>query len=191
MNVSNCSFKSYIPVKYYAVNPKNGEYSPVTKKSNLRKCHSFVIRNLTGSAKNNKNAEFVDTFKSMDREYRNNKAARSYYDKNKALVHLLTGDDVSNVDEFAKSLGIAKGDALDRAGTTHTFEVSMTSQNVYDKVMSYISHDARPIRDENRTPLELRVFFNPKYKKNGDLKGFEYIESKFLPRSKDFDVREA
>ena len=35
-SVQSPSFKAYVPVEFYAKNPRNGEYVPVLKKENIK-----------------------------------------------------------------------------------------------------------------------------------------------------------
>ena len=61
-SISSISFKGYVPVRYMAKNPKNDKYVPVIKNENIRKCQSFVVRNLNGTAKNMRNDDFVNFY---------------------------------------------------------------------------------------------------------------------------------
>ena len=192
--VSGVSFKSYVPVKFFATHPQTGEYVPVTKKDNIRKCQSYVIRNLNGTAKNKKNNDFINYFRTFDFDYKRNPIARSVYDRDNAVVHMVTGPDVAYVNGYGKTLGMTKADALDKVGTTKTFEVSYESKRFYENVLNFIRTETRPIRNSQRNPLELQVYFNPTYisqgQNKGKLKGFEFVSANFAPRTPDRVIRD-
>lgn len=180
MHTNNCSFKGYIPVKYYAKNPATNEYVPVTKKENIRKCHGYIVRNLNGTIKNNKNKEFVDEFKSLDVDYRNIPLVTSVYDNKSPVVYLMTGKDVDAVKTLAKPVGIAKREAYERTGKAKSFEAASEANNYFRKIKSYINNYCRRIKDKNGKPLTLNVFFNPEYTRTNTLKGFKYESSQFI-----------
>ena len=163
---------------------------PVVRKNNIRKCQSFVIRNLNGTAKNSKSSEFTNYYKNYDYDYRVDSVARSVYDKNSAVVHMVTGEDVQYIDNFGKALGLSKAESIDRAGTTKTFDVACESKKFYVNALDFIRREAKPLTDKNGENLELQVFFSPKYTKKGILKSFEYVNALFVPRSQDLKIRQ-
>ena len=80
MNINRTlSFKANIPVFFYAKNPANNKYVPVMKNENIRKCQSFVARNLNGTAKNCKDDGFVEFYKMHDNDYANRPEIHSVY----------------------------------------------------------------------------------------------------------------
>ena len=61
------NFGASIPVYYYAKD-KAGKVWRVMKPENIKKCNSYIIRNLTGSLKN-KNETLINLYKRFDSEY--------------------------------------------------------------------------------------------------------------------------
>ncbi len=182
MNINkNCSFKGYIPVSYYAKNPKNNEYVPVIKNENIRKCNGFVVRNLNGTAKSNINPAFVDKFKAYDKDYAFLQVVRSVYDDKSPTVYLITGKDVDTVNAIAKPVGIAKREACEMTGKSKSFESGMAVNTFFKQIKNFINYNCRRIKDREGQPLSLNVYFNPEYTKSNSLKGFKYSHCEYVP----------
>ncbi len=177
---NNLSFKSYIPVNYYAKNPETGKYAPVTDNQNIRKCNGFIVRNLNGTLKNNKRDDFVDFYKSYDSDYKNDSRVHSVYDKNTPTVYLVTGNDVDIVREMAKPVGKAKGNAIEKLGYSNSFEAANAAKQYFSNVKSFLKNRCCRIKDENGNNLSLRIYFDPQYNKKNQLKGFELNNARFL-----------
>lgn len=180
-SVQTPTFKGYVPVQFYAKNPANGKYGPVQKRENIKKCQSFVVRNLNGTAKNNRNEDFVDFYKQYDSDYCAIPAVHSIYDDNRPIVHMVTGKDVDRVKEMAKPLGKAKADSLEAFGHTGAFEVYQTGREYYRGVHNFIKNSCRHLKsDDDNQNLMLRVYFDPVYGKKGQFKGFNFVNARFL-----------
>lgn len=178
--VQNPSFKAYVPVTYYAKNPADGKYCRVMKPENVKKCQSFVVRNLNGTAKNMKNQQFVDFYSQFDSDYRNRPEVRSVYDNDSARVFVITGNDVDAVTQFAKPIGKAKGESIDRTGHSSSFETKLATNDYFRQIKYFLRNSCRQIKDSDGNKLTLRVFFDPKYKKDGTLKGFEFVNARMI-----------
>ncbi len=182
--INPVSFKGYVPVKFYAKNPANGKYSRVIKHENLRKCQGFVVRNLNGTAKANRNNEFVDFYRSHDKDYREYPFVMSVYDEEKArepIVYMITGNDADRAKELAKPVGIAKGESIERIGNSKSFEARYAAKNYFQNMKYFLKNSCRRLKNENREDLTLRVFFDPEYtKKEQKLKGFKYVGCDFV-----------
>ena len=181
------SFTGYIPVRFFARHPNTGKFVPVLKEENVRKCQSFVIRNLNGTAKNIKNDEFVSFYKSIDKDYSRVKAARSIYDTDKPIVHMVTGSDVDHIDNMAKEMRIRKFDAYEATGETNSSEAKLANKDFYNRTRKYLKHVCRRIKKPDGQDATLQVFFEPKYtKKEHKLKGFEYYDARIV-KSNEFE----
>ena len=166
-SVQSPSFKGYVPVQFYAKNPANGKYGPVQKMENIKRCQGFVVRNLNGTAKNNKNEEFVKWYKQYDKDYASLPQVHSVYDHEHPIVYMVTGSDVDTVREMAKPIGRAKSDSIDEFGHAHSFEVYQTGHEFYRNVQRFIKNTCRRLKSPEKDDLTLRVFFDPVYgKKN-------------------------
>lgn len=179
-SVPQVSFKGYVPVTYYAKNPENGKFVPVVKSENMRKCQSFVVRNLNGTAKSMKNDDFVSLFRQYDSDYRRNPVVHSVYDKDKPVVYLVTGNDVATIQEMGKSVGIAKRESIDKVGHSKSFEAKSASRDYFRNVKSFLDRGCRRLRSADNNKLSLQVFFEPQYNRKNNFTGFNYLGAKFV-----------
>ena len=179
-SVSSVSFKAYIPVKYMAKNDITGDYMPVIDNSNIRKCQSFVVRNLNGTAKNMKNDNFVKFYKAHDKDYARIPFVHSVYDDKSPVVYMVTGSDTDVVKQLAKPVGKAKGEAVGAIGRADSFESHLASRNYFKNVKTFLNRSCRRVKTPDGQPLSLVVYFQPKYKKNNELKGFDFVTAKFV-----------
>lgn len=179
-SVQNPSFKAYIPVTYYAKNPANDKYVRVFKPQNIKKCQSFVVRNLNGTAKNMRNDDFVDFYSQFDKDYREQKTVRSVYDNENAAVIMITGRDVNAVTNMAKPIGIAKSEAIERTGSPDSAETEFATKDYFEQIKSFLKYSCKQVKNNYGEKLSLRVYFDPKYKKDGTLKGFDFVNARMV-----------
>lgn len=179
-SVQNPSFKAYMPITYYAKNPVNDKYVRVVKPENIKKCQSFVVRNLNGTAKNMKNDKFVDFYSHYDKDYRNQKTVRSVYDYDNATVFIITGKDTEAVSKMAKPIGIAKGESIDKTGRSSSFETHLAAKDYFKQIKSFLKYSCKQVKNDKGEKLSLRVYFDPKYKKDGTLKKFEFVNARMV-----------
>ncbi len=182
MNITpfqSINFSGYIPVKYYAYDEKMNKIRPIQTKKYIRKCNSFVVRNLNGTAKKTKSTGFVDFYKKQDQDYAKCPKVRSVYDKKLPIVHLFTGEDVNKIDEMAIPVGIAKGNSMDAFNHSHSFEAVEEAKDFYKKAISYAKSCKRVKSDTGRN-CTLSVLFKPKYTKNDKVKGFDFLRAEIL-----------
>lgn len=182
-NLSQPNFGKSIPVYYYAKD-KTGRIFRVVKPENIKKCHQYVIRNLTKSAKN-KNIAFIDWFKSKDADYANSGLIRSVYENSRALIYLVTGHlDNQKIKEWAKPVGIRKAESLVRTGSSRSFEVNEAGKNYFKRALEYVKQLTVRKKTPAGEPVAMRAFFDAQYKKDGSLKGFSFNSVDFV-REKD------
>ena len=180
-SISSISFKGYVPVRYMAKNPKNDKYVPVIKNDNIRKCQSFVVRNLNGTAKNMRNDDFVNFYRAHDKDYRENPVVHSIYDENLPIVYMVTGNDTEVIKEYAKPVGIAKAESIDKIGHSKSFESQVASKNFFRNVKLFLLKRCRRLKSpQSGKDLSLIVYFNPQYTKSGNLTGFESADAEFI-----------
>lgn len=172
-------------------------YTPDGKRivsdENMKKCLHYVEAHLNNSKRvTNRNMDLVDTFKfgqttqngkrvGGDRDYYYNPKIRAVFKRLKertdGFIRIVTGKDVDVVNEkYGKAIGRAKREGLERAGSTKTFETSYATDKYFDNATNY----ADKINTGDRA---FGVAFTPIYKKNGDLKGFEYHHSGYFNES--------
>jgi len=179
LEVSNISFKGYVPVRYFAYYDKAGKYVPVLKKENIRKCNRFVVSNLNGTLKTGKNDEFVKYYKKYDSDYRKNNRVCSVYDIDKPVVYIVSGNDSDVVTRIGKEIGPVKREAIEKNGNTKTAEVKNVVWNYFKEVKNFLRNNCRRLKSQDNKNLELNVYFNPKYTRNNTLKKFEFEKAKF------------
>jgi len=175
--IKNISFTGHTRIQFYAQHPKRNIYVPVLKKENIRKCQRFVIQNLNGTAKE-KNQEFINFYKQMDRDYARNNCARTVYEEDDKLPHLITGSDTDYLVEIGKTLGMAKADAFDKTGKRGSYEEKAAQKQYYQDLHKFLKN-CKKVRDKDGDTVFLNVFFKPKYSRTEKLKGFEYVGSAF------------
>lgn len=180
-SVQTPSFKAYIPIEIYARNPKTDKYVPVLKKENLKKCQSFVVRNLNHTAKNNKNDGFVDFYKQHDLDYCKTQVVQSIYPDKGPTIYMVSGSDVDKVKEMAKPIGKAKAEALDLTGQSSSFEVFQAGRNYFDDVKRFLKSSCQRLKNPQKEDLTLRMYFEPKYGvRNKKLQGFDFVHARFI-----------
>ncbi len=183
-SVHPVSFKGYIPVNYYAKNPKNDKYVPVIRTENIRKCQSFVVRNLNGTAKKMRNDDFIHFYRNYDPDYRKLPQVHSVYDKDSPTVYLVSGRDVDTIKELAKPIGRAKGEALDRLGHSKSFEAQIASNDFFKNVKQFLKNSCRRLKSQDNKNLSLRVYFDPNYNTKDKLVGFTFVKAEFIKDEK-------
>ena len=180
-SITSPSFKAYVPIVYMAKNPKNDEFVPVLKKENLRKCNGYLVRNLNGTIKTNKNDDFISMFKANDKDYSKNPFVHSIYKSTGPIVYLVTGKDVETVNSLGKKVGIAKGESLRTLGHTKSFEAQNAALEYKLSAEKFLKHNCRPLKSQDGSNLSLYAYFQPEYtKKDHKLKGFKFINAEFV-----------
>ena len=179
-NIKNTNFKGYIPVRFYAKDPETNKVMAIASKEYIKKCQSFVVRNLNGTAKNAKSDEFVNYYSQIDEDYRKFPHVRSIYERNNPVVYMVTGEDINIVNKMAMPIGKAKGQSLDAFGHTHSFEVNMEARVFFTNAKAFLKNNCSRLKDSSDNKnLILNVLFKPKFNKKKEVKGFEFIEAKF------------
>lgn len=182
-DINNTNFGSATHVYFYTNNGKR-----IVQDENIRTCTRYLVRQLN-SAKNlkSKNQNLADTFiydakqGIGDTDYKQVRKVRSVYEyakeRIKGYVNIITGKDVATVDEWGKEIGKAKSIAKERTGSTDSFETAY-SVDRYSKKATQFADNHGIYKDGKRQAFG--VIFEPQYKKNGDLKGFEYVRSGYF-----------
>ena len=179
-SVYQTSFKGFIPITYYARNPKDGKYWQVTKKPNLRKCQSFIVRNLNGTAKNIRSQAFIDFYGKYDKDYQKCRQVHSVYDNESPTVYMITGNDVDKIKNLARPIGKARSESMFTLGHSNSFEAKSEANYFFKQVKSFLKHDCKQITNEDGDKLSLKVYFNPKYNREGKVKAFNYVEAELV-----------
>ena len=181
-NINSISFKSYVPVRYFAKSYKDGNYYPIYDKDKIKKCNGYVVRNLNGTAgKNSRNDELIATFSSYDKDYKETPKVRSACDR--GVVYIVTGKDAGKLSEYAKPIGIAKSASIDAFGHSESHDAKLRTREYFANVKYFLKNTCRQIKGEDGKPLTLNAYFDPQYK-NGELKDFKYNSLEFVDEEK-------
>lgn len=176
-NSSNVNFGATTHVYFYT-NNGNRIISP----KNMRKCERYLVRQLNG-AKNLKtrNEELVDTFKAGDYEYKIQPQCRSFYERAKGLVNIITGKDKKLMDSWGKEIGKAKRLSKEVTGSTRSFETKYAT-DLYNHKGSNLVKNNGIYRNGERQAFG--ICFEPVLNKKGELKEFKYVRSAWFNESK-------
>ena len=188
------NFKATFPVVHW-VAEAGGSYAPESSLKLVRKLQSKVVRAL--------NKPLDETKKEMnvaeqnlraylgrcDIDYRNQPQVRSFYnrteanlDGNSAAVYMITGKDIEPFEVlFAKNIGIAKNEGIKSLNTPYTPE-SKTAIDLYNtKGLDFVNNSNLRIKDKNSLTYVLHTKFEIIRNKLGKVKGFRFIDARFLP----------
>ena len=178
-SLSQTNFKGCIPVRSYMFNPKTRRISPVMERKQVRQCQNIIVSNLNGTKKGETAEDFVDFYKKTDRDYFSCPYVKSFYVRKSPDIYLITGRDSVLADNMAKPLGIAKADSIERYGNTSSLKVKEESKALYRNMEQLVYDNSKRIKTADGRNLNLNVYFEPKYKKTGEIKAFKYIGANF------------
>ncbi len=180
----NQSFNGSYKMYFYTNDGKR-----IVSDENMKKCLHYVEAHLNNSKRiKNRNMELVDTFRfgqvdktgkrvGGDVDYFNIPKIRAVYKKAKnnceGFIRIVTGKDAKFIDEtYGKAIGKAKRESLERTGYLKSYETLQVIDNYFQKSIE--------LADKKCDDRIFGVAFTPKYKKNGEIKGFEYYKSGFF-----------
>ena len=178
-SVSSTNFKGCIPVHAYSFDPKTRKITPIIKNKQIRQCQNIIVSNLNGTKKGETAEDFVDFYKSKDKDYEKFPQVKSFYGKHPQGVYLITGYDAEFANNLAKPLGMAKSESKELYGHTKSAKVAEESVILYKSMAHLVSRDSKRVKAEDGKNLTLNVYFEPKRKKTGEIKGFKYIGANF------------
>lgn len=174
-DINSLKFGSAIPVYYYSKD-KSGKLYRLFDSKKIKECNSYIIRNLTGSKKE-KDEHLIEMFKMFDGDYLNTGLIRSVYDKTSSLVYLITGKrDTKMIDSMGAEIGVAKNYSREHWGTTNSFEVFDTVKRYYQRAISYARRPEVISKDKYNKPRAIQAIFEPQYKRNGERRGFKFLD---------------
>ena len=131
--------------------------------------------------KKNPDKELVKYIKKYDKDYRECPIVHSVYDYANSTVYLVTGRDVDTINQMAKPVGIAKGHSIDVLGHSKSFDAKYAAENFISKTFNFIKRNCRQVKNEKGQPLQLHVYYEPKYTKTGNLSSFVFQKAVFKP----------
>lgn len=176
MTTTNISFKGYIPVKCYARNEgEQGNFRRVSDEGYLRGCQNVIVRNLNNTSPKEKNEDFVDFYKSHDKDYRALTHVNSVFSSEEPVFYLVSGRDTNAV--YYEKQRIAN--AYKYGPRT----VYKAKENYFKNIFKFMSDECKRLRTEDGDELTLKVFFEAKRNKKGvhkgEVNGFKIVNAQF------------
>lgn len=87
----------------------------------------------------------------------------------KSRQFLFTGPQVSELNPLAREIGKAKGKSLERVNTTNTYETRVSTDNYFNKIVSFINNPKLRLREaSSNNELELNIYTAGKGNPNSD-----------------------
>lgn len=179
-NISKTSFKSYVPIKIYAKDQHDSRFHRVYNNpdnNNYKRCQRQIISNLNGNIEN-PNEDFINLYKNFDEEYALLPVVRSFYSGG-SEVYLISGHDVDNILPNAKRIGKAKALKIEDEDLKSFFTDSVVS-NYYRETEKYLKNSSKRLKNENKEPLTLKVYFDAIRDKKGKVKNFTLLGGNFV-----------
>ena len=189
IQANNQSFNGSYRMYFYTNDGKR-----IVSDENMKKCLHYVEAHLNGSKRVKQyNKDLIDTFSygqkdkagnrvGGDVDYVLNPKIRAVYkrlkDRTDGFIRIVTGHDADKIsNQYGKPIGKAKRMSRERTGSMDTFETKDALDRYFDRAVQYSDN-------RNKNEKAFGVAFTPVYKKNGDLKGFEYHHSGYFDESK-------
>lgn len=193
-NYQQANFKSTFPVVHW-VAEASGSYAPVSNIKLAKQLQSKIVRALnkplTESKKEMKVSEqnLRAYLGRCDIDYRNQPQVRSFYNRaeanvngDSAIVYMITGKDIEPFEElFAKNIGIAKNEGIKNLNTPYSPEAK-TAIDLYNRNgLDFVNNSQLRIKDKNSLTYVLHTKFEIIRNRLGKVKGFRFIDARFLP----------
>ena len=189
------NFKSTFPVVHW-IAETGGSYAPESRLNLVRKLQSKIVRAL--------NKQLDKTTKEMnvaeqnlrayigrcDIDYRNQSQVRSFYNRAEAnmegtspVAYMITGKDIEPFEEeLAKDIGIAKKEGIKNLNTPYSPDAKSAIDLYNSQGLNYVNAPERRIKDKNSgKTYVLHTKFEIIRNKLGKVKGFKFIDARFLP----------
>ena len=193
-NYQQRNFKSAYPVVHW-VAEAGGSYAPVSNLKLVRKLQSKIVRVLNKSLEDSKKEMNVAEQNlrayagRCDIDYRNQSQVRSFYNRAEANVdgtspvaYIITGKDIEPFEEkLAKNIGIAKNEGIKNLNTPYSPEAKTAIDMYNSKGLNYVNNPERRIKDNKGMTYVLHTKFEILRNKLGKIKGFKFIDARFLP----------
>ena len=188
VKIQSPNFKSTYPVVHW-VAEANGSYAPVMGLDIVRKLQRNLISSLNKTL--DKTSKPMDVTKqtlrayisSCDASYRVNQQVRSFYDRISSggnrfspTSYIISGNDVEAFEEkFAKAIGRNKRENNSKELTREAVKTYTT------KGFEYVNNAARRLKDKSGIGYVLHTKFEIIRNKLGKIKGYKFIDARFLP----------
>mgnify|MGYP004732883573 FL=1 len=175
---SSLNFKSASHVYFFTSDGKR-----LVDDKNIRKCERYLVRQLNG-AKNlkTKNKDLYDTFKKGDKDYTAYSIARSFYEYHKrqykAIISIITGKNVAEVNIHAKRIGEAKSASK---GSDNSYETLQAIRRYNDEATKIVRENGIY---QGKKRQAFGIIFEPQYKQDGELKELKYVRSAWFDENK-------
>ena len=150
----------------------------------LKNCGGQLVRNLNGTLKKLTLPEFVDLYKAQDKDYRELPKVCTIYDRRSPNTTLISGSDAEKIEENRQKIKLNIYQSKEKYGDYNAFEAKTAKRNYILEAKRYLKSHSTPLKADNGENLTLEAYFKPQYytkgAKKGELKGFSYVNAKFL-----------
>lgn len=127
--------------------------------------------------------------KSCDLDFRRQPKIRSFYDRttnensSRPVAYAITGADIEVFENtLAKNIGIEKKEARKTLGTPYSQKAKAAIDKYSNSGLKFVLSPEKRIYDNNRNPYVLHTHFVIRRNKNGEIKGYDLVNAKFLPQ---------
>jgi len=121
----------------------------------------------------------IEFYKKHDADYRKRQTVQSVYDNKKPLVYMVTGYDTDVITNYAKPIGVAKGESKDIFGHSHSYESYTAVRDYFSNVKSFLNKSCKRLKSSRGKNLILTLYFEPQYTKKQTLKSFKFKNARF------------
>ena len=184
---SSISFKSHVPVRIYVKDEATKSYYPASDEKNIKNISNQLVRNLNGTLKNLSIPEFVELYKNEDKDYVKTPKAQAFCDYCSPDTILITGSDVEKIEKRAAKIKEKTSQSWNKYGHAKSYEVKDAKRDYIDYIKAFLTDDSRALKSDNDEKLHIETYFEPQYyskgSKKGMLKGFKYVNARFLKES--------
>ena len=188
------NFKATYPVVHW-VAEAGGSYAPISNLKLAKQLQGKIVRALNKPLTESKK-EMKVTEQNLrayigrcDIDYRNHPQVRSFYNRAEAdldgsspVVYMISGKDIEPFEEkYAKDIGKAKNDGLVNFETAHTPEAEAAIKAYNEKGLNFVNKTENRIKNNNGMTYVLHTKFEIIRNKLGKVKGFRFVDARFLP----------
>lgn len=188
------NFKSTYPVVHW-VAETNGSYAPALSLEIVRVLQRKLVSILNKVPKAGQKPvglaeQKLKTYmKLCDLDFRKTPFVRSFYDWNsrreqgfKPVSYVISGEDAFSFNEdLTKEIGRNKGIAKTALGNPYSAESMMAINNYVRNGLKFVNNPKKRITGNDGNTYVLHTKFEVIRNKNGKIKGYNFVDARFLP----------
>lgn len=187
------NFKSTYPVVHW-VAETNGSYAPALSLEIVKVLQRKLVSILNKVPKAEKPVGLAEQklktyMKLCDLDFRKTPFVRSFYDWNsrreqgfKPVSYVISGEDAASFNEdLTKEIGRNKGIAKTALGNPYSAESMMAINNYVRNGLKFVNSPEKRITGKDGNTYVLHTKFEVIRNKNGKIKGYNFVDARFLP----------